>query len=96
MSHRTTVKWRSQVRVRFLVAGFVRTYVQQLLDFDEEHSREWNRLAGELLDRQADRFPALTQAIASGAFAPDDTDSLGFGLARNLDGVQSLIDRGRR
>ncbi|MFG2825410.1 TetR/AcrR family transcriptional regulator [Kitasatospora sp. NPDC048365] len=82
-----------QHRVFILVTGFVRTHVQQLLDFDEEHSREWNRLTGELLDRHADRFPALTRAIAAGAFAPDATDTLEFGLDRVLDGVQTLIDR---
>lgn len=82
-----------QHRVFVLVAGLVRTLVQQLLDFDEEHSREWNRLTGEVLDRHADRFPALTRAIAAGAFAPDTVDPLEFGLERILDGVQTLIDR---
>ncbi|KUJ70315.1 TetR family transcriptional regulator [Streptomyces albus subsp. albus] len=82
-----------QHRVFVLVAGLVRTLVQQQLDFDEEHSQEWNRLTGELLDRHADRFPALTRAIAAGAFAPDDVDALEFGLDRILDGVQALIDR---
>jgi AcrR family transcriptional regulator len=82
-----------QHRIFVLVAGLVRTLVQQLLDFDEQHSQEWNRLTGELLDRHADRFPALTRAIAAGAFAPDPVDPLEFGLARILDGVQALIDR---
>ncbi|QHC21292.1 TetR/AcrR family transcriptional regulator [Streptomyces sp. GS7] len=82
-----------QHRVFLLVAGFVRTHVQQLLDFDEEHSQEWSYLTGELLDRHADRFPALTRAIAAGAFAPDTADPLEFGLDRILDGVQTLIDR---
>ncbi|MFE6050896.1 TetR/AcrR family transcriptional regulator [Kitasatospora sp. NPDC056446] len=87
-----------QHRVFVLVAGFVRTHVQQLLDFDEEHSREWGRLTGELLARHPDRFPTLTAAITAGAFAPDTADpdaadSLGFGLDRILDGVQALIDR---
>ncbi len=82
-----------QHRVFVLVAGLVRTLVQQLLDFDEEHSREWNRLTGEVLDRHADRFPALTRAIAAGAFAPDTVDPLEFGIERILDGVQTLIDR---
>ncbi|GAB2687395.1 TetR/AcrR family transcriptional regulator [Kitasatospora kifunensis] len=83
-----------QHQVFVLVAGLVRSLVQQQLDFDEEHSQEWNRLTGELLDRHADRFPALTRAIAAGAFAPDPVDPLEFGLARILDGVQALIDQG--
>ncbi|AUG78333.1 TetR family transcriptional regulator [Kitasatospora sp. MMS16-BH015] len=84
-----------QQRIFILVAGFVRTHVQQLLAFDEAHSQEWNRLTGELLTRHADRFPALTRAIAAGAFepAPLEADPLEFGLDRILDGVQVLIDR---
>ncbi|MCU7827001.1 TetR/AcrR family transcriptional regulator [Kitasatospora sp. DSM 101779] len=88
-----------QHRVFVLVAGFVRTHVQQLVDFDEEHSREWGLLTAELLARHAERFPALTAALEAGAFAPetadpDAADSLRFGLDRILDGVQLLIDRG--
>ncbi|MFD7905807.1 TetR/AcrR family transcriptional regulator [Kitasatospora sp. NPDC057904] len=86
-----------QHRVFVLVAGYVRTHAQQQLDFDEAHSREWAHLTGELLTRQPDRFPALTAALAAGAFAPGDaaapTDTLRFGLDRILDGVQVLIDR---
>ncbi|MFD7454951.1 TetR/AcrR family transcriptional regulator [Kitasatospora sp. NPDC059827] len=82
-----------QHRVFVLVAGLVRTLVQQDLDFDEQHSREWSRLTNELLERHADRFPTLTRAIAAGAFAPDPVDPLEFGLARILDGVQLLLDR---
>ncbi|MFJ9839224.1 TetR/AcrR family transcriptional regulator C-terminal domain-containing protein [Kitasatospora sp. NPDC101155] len=82
-----------QHRVFVLVAGLVRTLVQQDLDFDEQHSQEWNRLTGELLERHADRFPTLTRAIAAGAFAPDPVDPLEFGLARILDGVQLLVDQ---
>ncbi|WP_245766788.1 hypothetical protein [Streptomyces colonosanans] len=81
----------------FLLAiGLVRNLAQQLVDFDEEHDREWNRLTGELLDRHADRFPALTRAVAEGAFAATDFDPLAFGLDRLLDGVQVLIDRTAR
>ncbi|MER5183138.1 TetR/AcrR family transcriptional regulator [Streptomyces sp. NPDC002896] len=80
-------------QVFLLVVGLVRNLAQQLLDFDEDHSREWNRLTDELLDRHADRFPALTRAIADGAFAPAAIDPLEFGLDRILDGVQALIAR---
>ncbi|WP_433796234.1 TetR/AcrR family transcriptional regulator [Actinoplanes sp. CA-252034] len=77
-----------------LVAGLVRTMAQQSADYDAEQDREWNRLNGELLERHAHRFPALTRAIVGGAFDPID-DPLGFGLDRLLDGVQALIDRAR-
>jgi AcrR family transcriptional regulator len=81
-----------QHQIFLLVAGHVRNLAQQLLDCDEDHDREWDRLNGELLARHADRFPALTKAITDGAFAPAD-DPLIFGLDRLLDGVQALIDR---
>ncbi|WP_310720040.1 TetR/AcrR family transcriptional regulator [Streptomyces lydicus] len=78
--------------VFLLVVGLVRNLAQQSLDFDAERDREWNRLTGELLDRHADRFPALTKALADGGFLPD-TDPLAFGVDCILDGVQALIDR---
>ncbi|WP_051836056.1 TetR/AcrR family transcriptional regulator [Streptomyces sp. NRRL WC-3742] len=81
-------------RVFLLVAGLVRTIAQQRMDFDEEHSREWDRLAGEVLERNADRFPSFTRAVAGGAFGPDPVDPLEFGLGCILDGVQRLIDEG--
>ncbi|MFJ9848813.1 TetR/AcrR family transcriptional regulator [Streptomyces sp. NPDC101150] len=79
-------------QVFLLIVGLVRNLAQQRADFDEDHNREWNRLTGELLDRHADSFPALTRAIAAGAFAPPPVDPLDFGLERILDGVQALID----
>ncbi|MFI9720955.1 TetR/AcrR family transcriptional regulator [Streptomyces sp. NPDC052396] len=83
-------------QIFLLVAGLVRTLIQQVLDFDAEHSQEWNRLTGELLDRHAERFPALTRAIVDGAFAPAAIDPLEFGLERLLDGVQTLIERAEK
>jgi hypothetical protein len=79
-------------QVFLLVVGLVRNLAQQVADFDEQHSREWARLTGELLDRHAERFPALTEAVAAGAWAPSTIDPLEFGLARILDGVQALVD----
>ncbi|MFD8388518.1 TetR/AcrR family transcriptional regulator [Streptomyces sp. NPDC059680] len=80
---------RHQVFV--LVVGLVRSLAQQTADFDAEQDREWNRLTAEVLRRHADRFPALTRAIAEGAFEPDGTDPLDFGLDRILDGVEALV-----
>ncbi|SHN47250.1 TetR/AcrR family transcriptional regulator [Cryptosporangium aurantiacum] len=85
-----------QHRIFLLVVGLVRNLVQQSSDYDEEHEREWNRLNGELLARHADRFPALTDAIAAGAFAPPADDPLEFGVACILDGAQALIERQQR
>ncbi|MFD5797356.1 TetR/AcrR family transcriptional regulator [Streptomyces diastatochromogenes] len=77
-------------QVFLLLIGLVRNQAQQLRDHDEEHDREWNRLTGDLLARHADRFPALTRAVAEGAFDPAGTDPLDFGLDRILDGVEAL------
>ncbi|NUR29635.1 MAG: TetR family transcriptional regulator [Catenulispora sp.] len=80
-------------RVFVLVVGLVRSVAQEVLDFDLEHARQWGELTGELLTRHADRFPALTAAIADGAWAETPADPLAFGLERLLDGIQVLIDQ---
>ncbi|WP_433450983.1 TetR/AcrR family transcriptional regulator C-terminal domain-containing protein [Streptomyces sp. CA-142005] len=80
---------RHQVFV--LVVGLVRSLAQQTADFDADEDREWNRLTGEVLERHAARFPALTRAIADGAFEPAGVDALDFGLDRILDGVEALM-----
>ncbi|MFJ9867445.1 TetR/AcrR family transcriptional regulator [Streptomyces sp. NPDC101165] len=78
-------------QVFLLLVGLVRNLAQQVSDHDEEQDREWDRLTGELLARHADRFPALTKAIAEGAFDPAGVDPLDFGLDRILDGVEALM-----
>ncbi|MGW7817177.1 TetR/AcrR family transcriptional regulator [Streptomyces puniciscabiei] len=78
-------------QVFLLLIGLVRNLAQQHSDHDEEREREWNRLSGELLARHADRFPALTKAVAEGAFEPDGTDPLDFGLDRIIDGIEALV-----
>lgn len=78
-------------RVFLLLIGLVRNLAQQRRDAAVERDAEWDRLAGDLLARHADRFPALTKAIAEGAFEPDGTDPLEFGLDRILDGVEALV-----
>jgi hypothetical protein len=78
-------------RVFLLLIGLVRNLAQQRRDSAVEQGAEWDRLAGDLLARHADRFPALTKAIAEGAFEPDGADPLEFGLDRILDGVQALV-----
>jgi AcrR family transcriptional regulator len=88
----TTLDAAQRHHVFILIASHVRGIAQQFVDFDEERDHEWDRLTGELLDRHADRFPALTRTIAEGGFARSDADPLAFGMARILDGVQALID----
>jgi AcrR family transcriptional regulator len=78
-------------RVFLLLIGLVRNLAQQRRDSAVEQDAEWDRLAGDLLARHADRFPALTKAIAEGAFEPDGAGPLEFGLDRILDGVEALV-----
>ncbi|MGK5730250.1 TetR/AcrR family transcriptional regulator [Streptomyces sp. URMC 124] len=93
--------------VVLLVIGHIRNLAQQLVDADAAGNEEWDRLAAGVLERHGHRYPALTAAIAAGAFAPRDADGdgdgdtgpgtgtghdpLGFGLERILDGVAALI-----
>ncbi|MGF1427966.1 TetR/AcrR family transcriptional regulator [Kitasatospora sp. LaBMicrA B282] len=83
----------AQHRVFVLVAGLVRTLTQEVVDYDQQDGEEWERLSGELLAREAHRFPALARSIEAGGFAPSAVDPLEFGLDRVLDGVQVLVDR---
>ncbi|MFG3053866.1 TetR/AcrR family transcriptional regulator [Kitasatospora sp. NPDC048239] len=76
-----------------LVIGHIRNLAQQLVDRDEEGDQEWNRLSADVLERHGHRYPALTAAIAAGAFAPTTADPLTFGLDRILDGTTLLITR---
>ena len=75
-----------------LIIGHIRSLAQQLVHADEEGDQEWNRLAGDVLERHGHRYPALAAAIAAGAFDHHGDDPLDFGLARILDGVTHLID----
>ncbi|MFD8979070.1 TetR/AcrR family transcriptional regulator [Streptomyces sp. NPDC059564] len=73
-----------------LLVGHIRNIAQQYVDYDEAANEEWAQLTAELLERHKERFPALTAAIAAGAFAPQAVDPLDFGLERILDGVAAL------
>ncbi|MFF1873491.1 TetR/AcrR family transcriptional regulator [Streptomyces sp. CB03911] len=75
-----------------LIIGHIRSLAQQLVHADEEGDQEWNRLAGDVLERHGHRYPALAAAIAAGAFDHHGDDPLDFGLERILDGVTHLID----
>ncbi|MEU9701951.1 TetR/AcrR family transcriptional regulator [Streptomyces sp. NPDC047981] len=76
-----------------LLVGHIRHVAQQYVDQDEAASEEWAQLTAEVMERHEERFPALTEAIAAGAFAPRDGSPLDFGLERILDGVAALIPR---
>ncbi|MFF4104114.1 TetR/AcrR family transcriptional regulator [Streptomyces sp. NPDC001903] len=88
----TGLPYAQQHAAFLLLVGHVRGLAQQLVDDDAEGREEWNRLTAEVWERHGDRFPALTAAIAGGAFAPRAGDPLDFGLERILDGVAALIE----
>jgi AcrR family transcriptional regulator len=53
---------------------------------------EWGEALLNQIGLHGDRFPALTAAIAAGAFGPSQADDLEFGLQRVLDGIQTYVD----
>ncbi|MEV0251868.1 TetR/AcrR family transcriptional regulator [Nocardia sp. NPDC050712] len=85
----TGLKAAERHQIFLLIAGHVRNLAQQHADFDADHASEWQQLTVELVDRHAQRFPALAKTL-TGATTP--IDSLTFGLDRIFDGVQILID----
>ncbi|WP_405861915.1 TetR/AcrR family transcriptional regulator [Streptomyces sp. NBC_00090] len=74
-----------------LLVGHIRHVAQQYVDHDDAANEEWAHLTAEVLQRHEERFPALTEAIAAGAFTPREGSPLDFGLERILDGVAALI-----
>ncbi|MGI8432593.1 MAG: TetR/AcrR family transcriptional regulator C-terminal domain-containing protein, partial [Chthoniobacterales bacterium] len=80
-----------------LVRGFVRNDVMLTAGAS---GRDAMPAYGRLLSRLTDRlqFPALRQAIAAGAFEPDDDvdGAFYFGLERILDGIDVLTRMGSR
>ncbi|MET9958567.1 TetR/AcrR family transcriptional regulator [Streptomyces sp. NPDC006326] len=89
----TGLSFAQQHEVFLLLIGHIRSLAQQRADDDAEGREEWDRLTAQVLERHAARFPALSAAIAGGAFAPHGGDPLDFGLERILDGVEALIER---
>ena len=95
----TGLSEQQKISVLLLVNGFVRN--DALLTSDLKIAAgatgaaveipSYTRLLSRLVDAQ--QFPALTDAIAAGAFeGPDDPDAeFNFGLGRILDGVAALV-----
>jgi len=72
------------------VNGQVRS-LAQFIGRSPAENQAWEAAMRTALTEHSDRFPALTAAIADGAFGPDDDGGLGFGLERVLDGIEVLI-----
>lgn len=97
----TALAEREKLSVMLLLSGFVRNEVAQATDIataalatgttEDQAMAAYGRLLGHLI--AGDRFPALWAVIAAGVMdEPDSPDEeFVFGLARVLDGVESLI-----
>ncbi|MEU9003589.1 TetR/AcrR family transcriptional regulator C-terminal domain-containing protein, partial [Streptomyces sp. NPDC048551] len=53
-----------------LLVGHIHNTAQQYADHDDAASAEWAQLTAGILERHAERFPAVAAAVAAGAFAP--------------------------
>ena len=85
-----------KLSVILLVSGYVRneaTLSAQLAAAAGPIMPAWSRQLTRLTD--AERFPALHAALASGVFDQDDDpdDEFTFGLERVLDGIEALVRR---
>lgn len=78
-----------QLDVAATLAGHVRSIVQQGVPTDHAAGGSTESTLAGILAAHADRFPALTAALGSATEPPNR--AFDFGLARILDGVESLI-----
>jgi AcrR family transcriptional regulator len=97
----TSLTEHEKLSVMLVVSGFVRNEATVMADIgaaaaaagprEQQIMPNWGQLLARLTD--AERFPALTAALASGAFDQDDDpdDEFVFGLDRILDGIDALV-----
>jgi AcrR family transcriptional regulator len=92
----TRLDEREKLSIVVLLSGYVRSEATLRADLgaasgDPNVGRSWSRLIRHLTD--ADRFPALHRALASGALEGDDPPDAQFGwrLERVLDGIDVLV-----
>jgi AcrR family transcriptional regulator len=80
-----------------VVNGYVRSMApfmgEQPAAPGELTGEQWGMAIFELIDTHRNQFPALTAAIADGAFGPSEHDDLDFGLQRVLDGIEIYLQR---
>lgn len=95
----TALTEQQKLSTLLLVSGFVRNSATLTADLQAgaEHrpaNLTYGRILSQLID--ANRFPAVHQAIASGSLDDEDEDfefDFQFGLDRILDGVELLLSR---
>lgn len=84
----------NQGRIEFEIG---QAYAQAVVTDLSSVGRDYGRALARLID--ADRFPALTAALAENVFDDDDESwdvEVEFGLERILDGIGVLIDARQR
>jgi AcrR family transcriptional regulator len=89
----TKLSEEDKLSTLLLLSGFVRNEATLVADMSAqtEIMVPWARMLRELTDQES--FPALRQALASGAFDQDDDpdDEFVWGLERILDGIAALV-----
>jgi AcrR family transcriptional regulator len=75
-----------------VVNGQVRS-MAQFLGRTPAENQAWEAAMQAALTSHSERFPALSAAIADGAFGEEDDGSFEFGVQRVLDGIEVLIKR---
>ncbi|WP_437959359.1 TetR/AcrR family transcriptional regulator C-terminal domain-containing protein [Sorangium sp. So ce119] len=79
-----------------VVLGHVRTAAHHAVDRRLRQQggipgEPWGAVMTELVQKHGDRYPAVREAMSSGAFGPPADDGLEFGLRCVLDGIGVLI-----
>ncbi|WP_326653206.1 MULTISPECIES: TetR/AcrR family transcriptional regulator C-terminal domain-containing protein [unclassified Streptomyces] len=89
------------------VNGHVRSWVQYAANSPSGHTTDisnehWGATVADLVRKHSDRYPALLEAMTSGAFDPSDDNGPAFGLRVVLDGIgvriaerEAMKDRAR-
>ncbi|WP_437667109.1 TetR/AcrR family transcriptional regulator [Sorangium sp. So ce1182] len=79
-----------------VVLGHVRTAAHHAVERSRRQQggvtdEAWGAFLVELVQKHGDRYPAVREAMSSGAFGPPEGDGLEFGLRCVLDGIGVLI-----
>lgn len=88
----TPLRGQERLDAVLTVNGYVRSLSPLAASAPAVAEDDWSAGMVQLMRTHADRFPALNQAIAEGAFGAAD-NNLEFGLQRILDGIEVYIER---
>ncbi|MEU9191198.1 TetR/AcrR family transcriptional regulator C-terminal domain-containing protein [Streptomyces sp. NPDC048484] len=92
----TGLNGSEQVDAVLVVNGHVRNWAQYSVDMERGEKdvtgEQWGSAVGMLVEKHSDRYPALMEAMAAGAFSVAEGQGQEFGLRCVLDGIGVLID----